>query len=600
MNNRLFLIFTLILIYGLPLHYVFAASSSGMGTELSPALQQQIKILSQEKADRTPAQKKMDSQLIYALKIKHKDPVMNSLPMLRASVDIDPEGTVLVDITATVTDDLLTQIRDIGGTVINSFVKYNAVRARLPLDAIETLADNPDIRFIRPAVRALLNKVNTSEGDVAHSAPIARSTYHVDGTDIKVGVMSDSVDYLAAVQATGDLPTVTVLEDAPGNSGEGTAMLEIVYDLAPAAKLYFATAWTGPAGFATNIEALADAGCDIIVDDIYYYNESPFQDDIISQAVNTVTANGVLYFSSAGNAGNYNDGTSGTWEGDYNGVANTNDSLYHDSIHDFGGGDTLNRITNSTNSFFYTLFWADPLGGAGNDYDFYVVSPDGSSIIMSAENVQDGNDDPYEAISATGDPQDYQIIIAKWSGADVFIHFSTNRGLLELNTTGQMSGHPCAVDAFAVAAVSANGKTDAFTGSESVESFSSDGPRRVFFNSNGTAITPGDFSSTGGTLRQKPDIAAADGVMCATPGFNPFYGTSAAAPHTAAIAALMLEANNTLTIADVKDAFSATAFDIEGSGWDRDSGYGLIMADALISYISHIEPEPVIIGPAVD
>ena len=133
------------------------------------------------------------------------------------------------------------------------------------------------------------------------------------------------------------------MQNAPGNSGEGTAMLEIVHDLAPGAQLYFATAWLGAASFANNIIALANAGCRVIVDDVGYFSESPFQDDVISQAVNTVTANGVLYFSSAGNSGNKNDGQSGVWEGDYNGAA----SLITDyqSVHDFGGGDRLNRIT---------------------------------------------------------------------------------------------------------------------------------------------------------------------------------------------------------------------------------------------------------------
>ena len=71
------------------------------------------------------------------------------------------------------------------------------------------------------------------------------------------------------------------------------------------------------------------AGCDIIVDDVFYFAESPFQDGqatgiisptnggIVTQAVNDVTAAGALYFSSAGNSGNKNDGTSGVWEGNF-------------------------------------------------------------------------------------------------------------------------------------------------------------------------------------------------------------------------------------------------------------------------------------------
>jgi hypothetical protein len=115
------------------------------------------------------------------------------------------------------------------------------------------------------------------------------------------------------------LAQVTVLDGQSGvpANGEGTAMLEIVHDLAPGAGLYYATAFNGPASFANNIRQLQAAGCDIIVDDVYYFNETPFQDGIIAQAVNDVTANGALFFSSAGNSGNKNDGQSGVWEGDF-------------------------------------------------------------------------------------------------------------------------------------------------------------------------------------------------------------------------------------------------------------------------------------------
>ena len=124
---------------------------------------------------------------------------------------------------------------------------------------------------------------------------------------------------LATSQSTGDLGPVTVLAGQAGLTlrDEGTAMLEIVHDLAPGAALYFATGDGGVSSFATNIRNLRAAGCDIIVDDVYYFNESPFQDAPIAQAVNDVTADGALYFSSAGNSGNKDDNTSNTWEGDF-------------------------------------------------------------------------------------------------------------------------------------------------------------------------------------------------------------------------------------------------------------------------------------------
>ena len=77
--------------------------------------------------------------------------------------------------------------------------------------------------------------------------------------------------------------------------------------------------------------------------------------------------------------------------------------------------------------------------------------------------------------------------------------------------------------------------------------FSSDGPRRVFFDRDGNEYTPGNLSSTGGQVRRKPTLTAADGVstLDVAGGFDgqPFYGTSAAGPHAAAIAALALSNN---------------------------------------------------------
>ena len=126
-------------------------------------------------------------------------------------------------------------------------------------------------------------------------------------------------------------------------------MLEIIHDLAPGAKLFFATAFNGAQSFADNIRALRAAGCDIIVDDVIYVNESPFQDGIIAAAVNDVTADGALYFSSAGNEGNFNDGTASVWEGDFRVANGTIPTLpAAGDLHNFGAGVISNRVESSS------------------------------------------------------------------------------------------------------------------------------------------------------------------------------------------------------------------------------------------------------------
>ena len=82
-------------------------------------------------------------------------------------------------------------------------------------------------------------------------------------------------------------------------------------------------------------------------------------------------------------------------------------------------------------------------------------------------------------------------------------------------------------------------------------------------------------------MLNKPDLTAADGVVTTLPansGLNPFYGTSAAAPHAGAIAALALSYRPNDTPAQVRAALNASALDIEAGGFDRDSGVGIVLA----------------------
>lgn len=562
-------------------------NSRAIAGQISASALKQIAALETEKANRTPVQQRIDSQLLYADKMRRGIPIADGIQTLHINLDKDAQGRILVDIKAQVTDSLLQYIRDLGGNIVNSFAQYNAIRANVPLSSIESVASRPDVKFVQPAVRTTHSNID-SEGDYTHAAITARSTFDANGSGVKVGVLSDSVDYLNNSQVAGQV-TVLAGQDGLGQTGEGTAMLEIVNDLAPGAQLYFATGDSGEASFANNIRALASAGCNIIVDDELYDDESPFQDGIIAQAVNSVTTNGVLYFSSASNAGNEDSVTSGTWEGDFLDSGDVNDpSLPANSghVHSFGNGalyDTVIANGPGGDDLRVDLFWSDPLGGSSNDYDLYVLDASATTVIASSTNPQTGTQDPYESISSVSVGE--VIVIVKYSGIGRFLHLSTGRGELGISTAGSTRGHNCAVNGFGVAATDAAVSYPlAFMGGavNPVESFSSDGPRRVFFQPNGVPITPGNFSSSGGTVLQKPDITAADDVTTDVPGFQPFTGTSAAAPHSAAIAALLKSYNPALTTAQIRTILTGSALDIMARGKDRDSGAGIVMASAAL------------------
>ena len=446
--------------------------------------------------------------------------------------------------------------------------------------------------------------VDTS-GEISEGADLVQSE-GITGTGVKVGVLSNGVYSLAALQASGDLPSnVTVLSGqagpatgCPGTSpcDEGTAMLEIVYDLAPGAQLFFATGETGEAQMVTNIRSLAAAGCNIIVDDMTYPDEGVFQDGTIAQEVTAVTSNGVLYFSSAQNSGNLDSGTSGTWEGDFNPGGTITITLYSlkyldttVSVHAFDATHIYDEVTQTSSEGSPTsLKWSDPLSGSCNDYDLFILDSTLSTIIESSTNYQtcSTGSTPYESVSApaAGDV----IVVALYSGSTRALHLDTERAQLAINTSGATFGHNAAASALTVAATPAQ-STIFTSGNQVPEWYSSDGPRRVFYNSDGTEITPGNdlFSTNGGTTLSKVDFTAADCGQTAVPPPvpNPFCGTSAAAPTAAAIAALMMSANPSLTPSQVTSVMKSTALVAKAGFNSRTVGAGIVMANLSVDKV---------------
>jgi hypothetical protein len=559
--------------------------------------------LQAEAAARPPAQKKIDSSLLEAMREHRGTAPRTYAPRVRSGLRLLPGGRILVDINANVTDVVLTNLQQSGATIINSFPQYHSIRAEMSVESMEALAGLADIYTIKPAAVPLHNVgTATSEGDIGHQANVVRSTYGISGAGVKVGVLSDSDRYGANSQANGDLGGVTVLPGQDGlgigtDEGEGTAMLEIVHDLAPNAQLFYATGDGGEYSMASNIISMATSyGCQVIIDDISYNDESPFHENQpISQAVKTVSDLGVLYFSSAANEGGQDSGTSGNWQGDFKASAATIPGI-PGTLHDWGGGNVFNLVTNkNAGSQGVVLFWSDPWGGASSDYNLYLTDAAGH-VILPGNNVQAGSpgDIPYEGISAATNGQ--YIVVSRVSGPARMIHVSVMRGGLAISTASATRGHNSASadNAFSVAGVVAAGRTNAFGlpgPGGFFYSLSSDGPRQIFYKTDGTAVTPGNFTSSGGRMLQKPDITAATGVIASTntfgtnKTFTPFYGTSAAAPHAGAIAALLLSYRSDLTPAQVRAAMTNSTLTFPDLS-ARDQGAGIVMADAAINYLN--------------
>lgn len=600
------------------------------GQQISDSAARQINDVLTIKRSLNRTQRKLSSSLIMGAMAARNQTAPGLPRTLFRPLKTDRRGLTLIDVKATSLSAAERQILALGGEVVYSSQHNGAIRAKIPVLSLEALAQSSDVQSMRNAITPHTNHFLNTRRLSSHSAPrfslinslhlapflgsITSQGYVVhganqvvpggiNGSGVKIGVLSDSAlpDRVAALVATGDLPAdVTVLPGQEGPSdgeNEGTAMMEIVHDLAPGAKLFFATAFTSQDSFADNIRALRFVyKCDIIVDDVSWADEAAFEDGVIAQAVNDVTADGALYFSSAANSGNVTSRTSGTWEGDFKDGGDAGTLRIHDFASS-GPPQVYNTLT--ATSGFYGLHWSDPLGHSSNDYDFFVFDSTGTKLKGMSVGPQTGTQDPFEYIyegdncgtatatgycPATGD----RIVVVLYSGSARALHVDTERGRLAIGTSGATFGHNAGQNTISMAATAWNSAhigTKPFTGFQNaIETFSSDGPRKIFFNPDGSAITPGNllFSTNGGTTLQKPDLTAADGVFTKTPGFLPFFGTSAAAPHAAAVAALVKSANPFLSNTQIRQIMLDTALDAMAPGTDRDSGFGITMAPAAV------------------
>jgi hypothetical protein len=533
-----------------------------------------------------------------ALPFRSNDPLVRTVEN-RVVVDAVAAGDVNV---------LKTELEALGMQQAVAFGRV--VSGQLPIAALPAAAVLASLRFAQPAAAMTRAGLVTSQGDQATRSNAVRIGFGKDGTGMNVGVLSDSFNCLggaAADVASGDLSPVAVVQEDPACSSatdEGRAMLQIVHDLAPGASLLFATADNGIASFAQNIQTLAALGAKVIVDDVIYFSEPMFQDGIIAQAVDNVVATGVAYFSAAGN-----DARNAYSSAFRPGVvlspgafpsAQNAPFFFGGTAHDFDPGpgtDVFQRITLPNGAgFIMSLQWDSPAAsvspgapGSPNDLDVYVLNAAGTQVVAGSvlDNI---NGDPIEVFSfvnTTGATADFNIMITNFKGANPglikYVLFGFGGTIQEFATnSGTIYGHANANGAEAVGAA-AYFQTPAFGVSPPVlERYSSSGTTPILFDLAGNRLPTPDPRA------DKPEITAPDcvnttfffaGEDLEPDGFPNFCGTSAAAPHAAAVAALLLQAKSALTPVKLYRSLENTAIDMGAPGFDNDTGFGFIQAD---------------------
>jgi PKD repeat protein len=512
--------------------------------------------------------------------------------------------TVLVRITAQDVNALLPSLQQRGFVVSASYPKLHFVEGLLPVSQLS--GDGQGVEAL--ATQGLLGVASsyqpqqhagvvTSQADYVLEAARTRNTRskNVTGSGIKIGVLSDSFNSLggaAADVASGDLPAagVQVLTD-DGTTDEGRAMCQLIYDLAPGAALAFSTARGGEGVFAQHIRDLADptkGNCQVIVDDIRYPAEPYFQDGVIAQAINSVVAQrSVNYFSSAGNSADasYENATPRFTTP----TGSTKRLLNFDASN--ATTDVTQRITlAATGTFQPFLQWSDPfytMAGVKTNLDMYLIAVTngvaGDTVARGTRN-NIAQQYPVENLSFTNSAamgtNTYDLVIVLRGGVAPtrvkyidYSDYGLGATFTEWRTSSStIAGHAAAASAYAVAAV-------AYYSQQTPEVFTSKGGALPFlFSPTGTALSAVE-------TRQKPNIASIDGTDTSFfgadidgSGYPNFSGTSAAAPHAAAVAALLRSSEPTLTPTQVYSRLTSTARLIGGSAADPLTGAGLINA----------------------
>jgi hypothetical protein len=402
----------------------------------------------------------------------------------------------------------------------------------------------------------------------------------VTGAGIKVGVLSDSFNDLggaAADEADGALPsTVTVVKDLPsGGTDEGRAIMQVVHDIAPGASLYFYTAFESEQDFANGILTLASDGCKVICDDVSYYDEPFFQNGIVAQAIQTVEQEGVVYVTAAGND------ASNAYQSAWTPIQNvTVDGVSLKDAESFGGS-PLQTITigdSPREQIPLLLEWNQPYGSATSGLEMLVFK--NGRFLGSFTNASDGEpNNPWIGVKLAGG-NTYQIAIENTSGPNpgLIKEIAAGDGIsvsISGANVGSVYGHAMSPDAITVGAVS-TAETPAFGVSPPEgESFSSSGAgTELLFSNNGTALETAD-------LLNPVTVSGVDDIQTTLSGnLGDFYGTSAATPTVAAIAALMLQENPDLSPGQVSQLLAESAIPFGNSAV---SGAGLVQADVAVN-----------------
>ncbi|MFT6045106.1 MAG: hypothetical protein ACI9WC_000805 [Arenicella sp.] len=474
--------------------------------------------------------------------------------------------------------------------VINTQLKK--VQAWVEIAQLTALSQLANVEGINTPSFAYSRTGGTNtEGDAILKANLLRDL-GFSGQGIRVGVVSDGSNDWTSARDSADLPNSLrrfgsctaqpeLIESciSERSCNEGTAMAEIIHDLAPSAELAVAAAST-TLEFIQGINQLASVfEADIIVDDLGFYMEPYFEDGDVAKAVAALPSD-ILFISAAGNNGNNH------YEADFN---VDNDSAFQG--HEFNTNvnalfrDQMGIIIPARSFVFAYLQWNEEFDTPSTDYDFFITGEKGAVLGGGlGDQSTPGSLTTEAACVPNTSSTDLTLArtfvkVRKKNGGPNrrFEMFFIGSPLIQFPVPeGSIFGHSGLTRTLSVAAINA-----VDPGNDDIATYSSRGPSRI------------DFPNR--QNRRKPDLTAIDGVtVSGAGGFSTtFFGTSAAAPHVAGIAAQLMSSSDRANAKTVHKALTRGALNLGPSGFDSTYGFGLV--DAILANTKLNQSNP--IGP---